>query len=603
MTAGGVAALVDDRADVTRYPRMRWSEAREVLRQVPGQGAVGPVLVSTAYYFGAQIGFALQSPNAPQSVLWLPNSILLAVLLIVPFRRWPVYLAAAFPAQMLVSVGTGAPPLTLALLFLTNCADASLGAVLVRRMTGSQGPFEVDGLASTMRFALGATVSTVLLSFADAGISVATGWTDSFYAAFVTRVTSNVLTHFIVVPGIVDLAARDWRFMRVDRAGRLSVFVEGTALTGLLLLACGIAFSRSVESQAFAAVLYMPLPLLLWAAFRFGPAGIGWAALIVSMVASWNVINGRGPFSSQSPLEEVVSLQLFLLASTLPLLCLSVVIRERDRASLFVRESESALRESYGRVRELAGKLITAQELERSRIARDMHDDLGQQLAALSISISALRRRSPQPSELNEALLALQERTGIVVDHVRDLSHHLHPAALEHVGLIQALRTHCADFARQNRLEVRFNADGALEPLPRDVAVCLYRIVQEGLRNVANHAGVGEASVSLTQKSGLVELRIVDQGRGFDRNGPAARRGLGLLSLKERARLVGGTCEITSMPDRGTSLHVQVPARALEVPESVRINSFSSEGAPRSELLAQRDDDGLLERVSIRSKT
>ena len=159
---------------------MRWSEAREVLRQVPGQGAVGPVLVSAAYYLGAQIGFALQSPNAPQSVLWLPNSILLAVLLIVPFRRWPAYLAAAFPAQMLVSMGTGAPPVTLALLFLTNCADASLGAVLVRRMTGSRGPFEFDGLASTMRFALGATVSTVLLSFAYAGISVATGWSDSY---------------------------------------------------------------------------------------------------------------------------------------------------------------------------------------------------------------------------------------------------------------------------------------------------------------------------------------------------------------------------------------------------------------------------------------
>ena len=80
-----------------------------LLRRVVAHGAVGPVLVFAAYYLGAQIGFALQSPNAPQSVLWLPNSILLAVLLIVPFRRWPVYLAAAFPAQMLVSVGTGAP--------------------------------------------------------------------------------------------------------------------------------------------------------------------------------------------------------------------------------------------------------------------------------------------------------------------------------------------------------------------------------------------------------------------------------------------------------------------------------------------------------------
>jgi signal transduction histidine kinase len=152
-----------------------------------------------------------------------------------------------------------------------------------------------------------------------------------------------------------------------------------------------------------------------------------------------------------------------------------------------------------------------------------------------------------------------------VVDHVRDLSHDLHPATLEHVGLIPALRTHCADFARQNRLDVRFRADEALPPLPRDVAVCLYRIVQEGLRNVAKHAGVQDASVSLTQTQDLVELTIVDCGRGFNQDGEAARRGLGLLSLEERARLVGGVFKVTSAPDRGTALHVQVPTRALAV--------------------------------------
>jgi two-component system sensor histidine kinase UhpB len=466
-------------------------------------------------------------------------------------------LAAAFPAQMLVSVGTGTPPLTLALLFLTNCADASLGAFLVRRILRSRRPFVFDGLAATMIFvAFGAALPTVLLSFADAGISFATGWTNSYYAAFVTRARSNVLTHLIVVPAIVDLAALGWR--RIRAAG----VAEGAALTGLLLVTCGIAFSRSAGSQASAAMLYMPLPLLLWAAFRFGPGGTGWAALLVSIVASWNVLQGRGPFSSRSPLEDVVSLQLFLLATTLPLLCLSAVIRERDRASLAVQESESALRKSYGRVRELAGRLITAQESERSRIARDMHDDLGQQLAALAISISMLRRRSLQPPELDDALRALHERTGAVVNHVRDLSHDLHPATLEHVGLVAALRAHCADFARQNRVDVRFLADGSLAPLPRDVAVCLYRTVQEGLRNFANHAGVRDASVSLTQTPDLVELTIVDRGCGFDLDGAAARRGLGLLSLEERARLVGATFGVTSAPGRGTTVHVRVPTRA-----------------------------------------
>ena len=532
------------------------TNSRAFLRRITAHGAVGPVLVSAAYFLGAQIGFALQSPNAPQSVLWLPNSILLAVLLIVPFKTWPAYLAAAFPAQMLVSAGTGAPPLPLALLFLTNCADAALGAFLVRRVTHPHRPFAFDSLAATLTFvAYGATLPTVLLSFADAGISVATGWSADYYAAFATRARSNVLTHLIVVPVIVDLMTSDWRHFRTLRVA------EGAALTGLLLVTCGIAFSRSTGSPAFAAVLYTPMPLLLWAAFRFGPGGIGWGALLVSMVASWNALNGRGPFSSRPPQEEVVFLQLFLLASTLPLLCLSAVIRERDRASLAVRQSESALRGSYERVRELAGKLIAAQEMERSRIARDMHDDLNQQLAALSISISTVRRGSRETSNVDDALRVLQERTIALIHQVRDFSHDLHPGTLDHLALVPTLRTHCADFARQHGLDVRFTADVALAPLSRDTAVSLYRIVQEGLRNIANHAGVHHASVALTQTPDLVELTIADRGRGFDPNGAAARRGLGLLSMEERARLVGGTFTITSSPASGTTLHVQVPAR------------------------------------------
>jgi integral membrane sensor domain MASE1 len=116
--------------------------------------AVGPLIVSAAYYLGAQIGFALQAPNAPQSVLWLPNSILLGTLLVAPFRSWPAYLAAAFPAQMLVAWGSGAPPLTMALLFLTNCADAALGAFLARRFAHDGRPFRFDSLRSTVIFAV-----------------------------------------------------------------------------------------------------------------------------------------------------------------------------------------------------------------------------------------------------------------------------------------------------------------------------------------------------------------------------------------------------------------------------------------------------------------
>ncbi|HEY2433984.1 MAG TPA: MASE1 domain-containing protein [Vicinamibacterales bacterium] len=516
--------------------------------------ALGPVLFAIAYYGGAQIGFALQSPSAPQSVLWLPNSILLATLLIVPLATWPYYFLAAFPAQMLVAWGAGGPFFTLALLFLTNCADAALGAYLVRRFSGrTAGPFRLDDLRAMLIFAaFGATLPTILLSFADAGVSVATGWAPVFHAAFITRVRSNVLTHLIVVPACLDAANVDWRHWRRSRVA------EAAAIAALVVVACAAAFAGSAESAVYPAVLYAPMPLLLWAAFRFGPGGAGAGVLLVALIASWDTLHGRGPFISYTPADDVLALQLFLLASATPLLVLAAVVRERNRATDRVHRNEAALRRSYARVRELAGKLITAQELERARIARDMHDDFNQQLAVVSIGISGLRSRISDRA-LAADLQALQDRTVALTDRVRHFSHDLHPQALEHVGLPAALRAHCAEFGRQHLLRVHLVTEGDLEPIARDIAICAYRIVQEGLRNVQQHAGVTDVHVTVERRRGQLDLTIVDGGRGFDIDAPAARDGLGLLSIEERSRLVGGSFTIASVPGRGTTLRVQIP--------------------------------------------
>ena len=518
--------------------------------------AIGPVLVAAAYYFGAQIGFALQSPTAPQSVLWLPNSILLAVLLIVPYRTWPAYLLAAFPAQMLVSLGAGKPLLTLGLLFFTNCADAALGAYLVRRTLRDR-PFRFDSLESTLVFAIGASVATILLSFADASISVATAWSDSSSAAFITRVRSNILTHLIAVPAIVELIRMDWRRIRPAR------MLEAGTLTVALALVCAVAFGRASGAGVYPAIVNVPLPLLLWAAVRFGPGGVGCGALLVACAASWNALHGRGPFASGSTVEEVVSLQLFLLASTVPLLFFAAVICERDRAAQALRESGLELSQSFTRLRELAGKLIAAQEMERARIARDMHDDFNQQLAALAISISNLRRNVVSaPADTDDTLRTLHERTVALTEQVRGFSHDLHPGMISHVGLAAALRTHCAHVSQQNDLEVSFAASDDLSTVPDDAAICLYRIVQEGLRNIVKHAAVKDASVSIVRMRGALQMTIIDCGRGFEPASVARGGGLGLLSMEERARAAGGSLTITSAHGRGTRLQVQLPVQA-----------------------------------------
>ena len=515
----------------------------------------GPALVAVAYYLGAQIGFALQSPNVPQSVLWLPNSILLGVLLIVPMRAWPAYLASCYPAQMLTAWQTGAPPVTLSLLFVTNCADAALGAFLVRRFASRGEPFQFIGLRGMLIFAaLGATLPTLLLSFADAGISVASHWSGDFHAAFVTRVRSNVLTHLIVVPALVDLSAVHWR-----RLGRRKG-IEVAALTVALVLTCAAVFSLPTSSRAFPAVLYVPLALLLWAAVCFGPGGVGWGVLLVATAASWEALRGHGLFTTRPPVENVVSLQLFLLAAAVPLLFLAAVVRERDHAMHAARSSATALRRSYARVRRLAGKLIAAQESERARIARDLHDDFNQQLAALSIGISGARRRGGADAALAGLLGTLQDQTVALTDQVRVFSHELHPRVLEHVGLLAALRTHSAQLA-EHRLQVHMTVDGPLDGLPADVALCAYRVVQEALRNVLLHAGVGEATVSVTRSPARLDVTIRDSGCGFAPDSPDAHGGLGLLSMQERTRLADGTCTITSASRRGTTVHIHIPLR------------------------------------------
>jgi len=518
---------------------------------------VRPLLLAAAYYLGAQIGFALQSPNAPQSVLWLPNSILLAALLRVPIREWPKYLVVAFPAHMLVALGAGVPPLTMTLIYGTNCADAALGAYLVRRISGRD-PFQFRTLRAMLVFiAFGATLPTLLLSFGDAGISVATGWTASFHAAFITRVRSNILTHVIFVPALVDLAQVDW--LRVRRAQ----VAEAAALTLLIVAGSGLAFTTPAGARIYPAVLYVPLPLLLWAAFRFGPGGTGWSILLVATAASWNALHGRGPFATRSPLENVVALQLFLMASATPLLLLSSVIRERNRATQTVRRSETALRRSYARVRELAGKLIAAQELERSRIARDLHDDFNQQLAALSISISALRQRlKTTDPESVETLQRLQDRMVSLTERVRDFSHDLHPASLEHAGLAAALRRHCSQFAEEHDVRINLTGPDDLGRVPRDTGVAVYRIVQEAVRNSVKHGRVREVDIAVARADDALAVTITDRGSGFDLAAPAAHAGLGLLSMEERAHLVGGQLTVTSGPAAGTTIALLVPLPA-----------------------------------------
>jgi signal transduction histidine kinase len=210
-------------------------------------------------------------------------------------------------------------------------------------------------------------------------------------------------------------------------------------------------------------------------------------------------------------------------------------------------------------LRTLSGRLIRAQEEERSRIARELHDDLNQRLALMAVELEQLGLNLPETaSELAEPVRELLQQTGELSHDVHRLSYQLHPAKLDHLGLAAALKTFCEDFGKRSKIEVAFQRPELPKPLPADVALCLYRIAQESLRNVANHSGAKTARVELTKTADFIHLSVTDSGAGFDPDS-ADGAGLGLISMRERLRLVDGEISIVSKPGEGTRVEARVP--------------------------------------------
>jgi PAS domain S-box-containing protein len=246
-------------------------------------------------------------------------------------------------------------------------------------------------------------------------------------------------------------------------------------------------------------------------------------------------------------------------------------IEDRKQVEEVLRINEEALRRSHAQTRDLAGRLITAQDEERNHIARELHDDLNQQVAALAINLSQLKRELPDDADsVHQQVAKLQEGVDRLSSQIRDLSHQLHSSVLQHVGLAVALESHCREFASREgvALALDFQTPGSIPP---HIAHCLFRVAQESLRNVAQHSGAQHAEVVLAETDGFIELRIKDQGVGCDVSRLQERRGLGLISIEERVRLLRGTFTLHTAPGAGTETRVRIPlngAGAEHVAES-----------------------------------
>ncbi len=693
------------------------------------------LLVCAGCYVGQVLAFALRFQPPEFTTIWFPGGILLAALLLTPPSLWPVCVLGALAGLLAALV----PEVPLHLAILGPVLTVAYRVVLVlvwRRVCpltlpspptdGGEGRVRGVPRFDTFRevglfLLIAGLIFPALSNLLSAWVAVVSGWKSDFWLVWRTLFLADLLAHVTLPPALVGAVRCATEGGVLDRVGENPArrpiqhrplrspsrwrYLEAGALGLGLLAVGGLVFAGPWSAEP--ALTYASLPLLLWAAVRFGPSGTALALLVTAWLSTWSAVSGHGPFAAQSPADNVLSLQLFLVVMAVPLLFLAALMQERQRTAAALRQSEeryrevvesqtdlvcrylpdttltfvneahcryfghrreeligrqflelipesareaarnhvrslaesprvvtnehqvlladgsigwqqwvdhalvgpdgrvtefqaigrdtterrraeealrqneAALRASYEQIQDLAGRLIAAQESERTRIARELHDDINQQLAALSIALSSLRRRLPEGAgEVRDELARLQRRAIDLANAIRQLSHELHPGILQHAGLVAALRAHCGELAVQHDIEVTLDTEDDLDDIPAMAALCLYRVAQEALSNIVRHAGARRARVSLARTGELLELAVSDDGQGFDLMEARRAGGLGLLSLDERVRLLGGTVRIDTRPPLtlpsppsdggegrvrgGTELRAQVPLGGLE---------------------------------------
>jgi PAS domain S-box-containing protein len=222
---------------------------------------------------------------------------------------------------------------------------------------------------------------------------------------------------------------------------------------------------------------------------------------------------------------------------------------------LILAEDITRRKEMEERLSGMTRKLIEAQEQERSRIGRELHDDINQRLALLAVELEQLQ---DDPSEVRSRVQDLRKRTTEISNDVQALSRNLHSSQLEYLGVVAGMKSWCKEFAERQGMQIDCRHD-VQSTLPREIGLCLFRVLQEALHNAAKHSGVTRIEVELSENSGEIHLTIRDLGKGFDLEAVKQGKGLGLTSMRERVRLVNGTITIDSKPMGGTTIHVRVP--------------------------------------------
>lgn len=491
------------------------------------------------------LSMAMWNRQSDAQAIWLAGPLLLSALLSEPSRYWPAYDLGWLLGMFSLFFGLDIPVQGMMLVSPLVLLLINAAAFVISRFRADR---SIDDFGRLLGFVV---VAVVLLPLATA---MAIAWRAS--ATLLPPWLSGPWWHVgladslgyaLLPPAIVSLA-NPASSLRRDALPNWNMLLITTVALAFLWFGW-----RELGSVATVRPLLLlaPVPLAIYVALRAQIPGTSVVNLIIGVIAIQLTLSQEGPFAQGGGAAHTnLSVQLWMLGMAIASLFLAALVEQR-------RFTQRALSASSGEVRELAGRLIVAQEQERARIARDLHDDINQRLAVASIRLSALRRKVDESnrndvSQLQSELIALSE-------DVRHLSHDLHPSMLTQTGLTAALASLCQSQRQRIGPYIELKVSPHAQDLPEDVALCLYRVTQEGLGNALRHAEAQHVEVELHIGDEQVNLTIKDDGKGFVAEAEGHHRGLGLMSIDERTKLLGGSYRLQSTLGKGTELCICIP--------------------------------------------
>lgn len=489
---------------------------------------------------------ALWSHQGGTHIAWFPGAVLLSVLISISPRLWPACIVSALLGMLIVAKGLHLPMTDTLLVVMPIFQLVAIAAWLLILVPGDTSPLEDFG-----KLAVFSVVAVVLLPAASATWIEYVGRFTSFRGGVLSDWPNIALAHALGYALYVPI----WVSVRCpDAAVRHAPQIPWGFVGGELVMVAVLGMIWYVlgdRLELTPLLCLAPAPIVIGACIRTQMTGSSIVVFIIVIVAAHLSVLQKGPFISETPQQTTLALQLWTLAVSLSALTLSVVAEQRAAA-------RRALIVAHGEVREMAGRLIATMEQERARLARDLHDDINQRLAASSISLSVLRRRLAP--ELRADVSTIQDQVIALSEDVRQLSHGLHPSSLAHSGLYDALDSLCDGYRRIRGPQIAFVADRKADQLAPEVALCFFRVAQEALTNALRHAAATKVTVKVSVAAEQAALWIFDDGVGLDTaSNHGTGPGIGLISMQERTKLLGGSFDIRSAPGRGVDLCIRIP--------------------------------------------